>query len=250
MGGPEGIRGQLSTCLTQLVASLLRRPEDAGWHPRWASMHTHTHMHALSQRQIIHRNTHTFSSPVFLYLVLKSLTQSKPCPDLRHQCCQNAGLHVGSNQQHCQSVTHTSTHTPTGDCNFPPWHKGSMLPFQCDFLLLSPHACHLRSLCSVSFAPSSCQQPYGYPTAHLCHPLDSFSHVSSSCWTNSSKCTTQPQDQKTCKYKKSQKDSVHPCFNSDIFFFNRWDSNTFLCQVVINFQTLISSILQLFDTIF
>lgn len=109
-----------------------------------------------------------FSS--FAPCVSHSAIHSRACPDLWHQCCQDTGFYVGFNQQRCQSAAHTAQHT--GRRCFPPWQKGSMLSFQCDFLF--PPACHLRSLGPVSFAPSPCQQPYGYHPTPLCQPLDSF----------------------------------------------------------------------------
>ncbi|KAJ4927874.1 hypothetical protein JOQ06_015676, partial [Pogonophryne albipinna] len=64
MGGPGGARGQPSTWLTQLAERLPRHTEDPGWLA----------------------DTH-------------SIIDSRPCPDLWHQCCQDTGLHVGFNQQ-------------------------------------------------------------------------------------------------------------------------------------------------------
>lgn len=65
-------------------------------------------------------------------------------------------------QLHVDNNTHTHTHAHTGHCCLVSWQKGSVLSFQGDFLLLPP-ACHPSSLCPDSFAPSRCQQPYGYP---------------------------------------------------------------------------------------
>lgn len=164
MGGPGGVRGQPSTWLTQLVERLLRHTEDpgwlAGWHPRWAT-HTHTHTRIIHTAQT---EMHILLSSVSLF-GSQSLIHSRLCPDLWHQCCQDTGLHVGFNQQRCQSAAHTLACAHTGRRCFPPWQKGSMLSFQCDFLFLP--ACHLRSLGPVSFAPSPCQQPYGLPPHSL-----------------------------------------------------------------------------------
>lgn len=66
------------------------------------------------------------------------------------------------------SVSGTHRRTHTGRCCVPPWQKGSMLSFQCDFLF--PPASHLRSLGPVSFAPSPCQQPYGHHPTPLRQP--------------------------------------------------------------------------------
>lgn len=155
---------------------------------------------------------HILFFAVFLYLVLKSLTYSRPCPDSGHQCCQDAGLHVGSNQLHCQSVTHTHTHTRTDGCNFPSWHKGSMSAFQCDFLPFSPMPAitvpHALSALPLLLVSSHMATP---PPIYVI-PLDSFSHISFSCWTLNCKRKAQPQDQKTCIYRESQSDTVDLMF--------------------------------------
>lgn len=121
MGGPEGVRGQPSTWLTQLVERLLRHTEDPGWLARWLAgwltptlSHTHKHIHTYRQtyRHIdsTDRNAHT---PFFCLSLSgsQSLIHSRPCPDLWHQCCQDTGLHVGFNQQHCQSMALVHTRT-------------------------------------------------------------------------------------------------------------------------------------------
>lgn len=121
MGGPEGVRGQPSTWLTQLVERLLRHTEDPGWLARWLAgwltptlSHTHKHIHTYRQtyRHIdsTDRNAHT---PFFCLSLSgsQSLIHSRPCPDLWHQCCQDTVLHVGFNQQHCQSMALVHTRT-------------------------------------------------------------------------------------------------------------------------------------------
>lgn len=78
MGGPEGVRGQPSTWLTQLVERLFRHTEDPGWLARWLAgwltptlSHTHKHIH--TYRQIIHTaqtEMHILLSSVYLSLAL------------------------------------------------------------------------------------------------------------------------------------------------------------------------------------
>lgn len=171
MGGLGGVTGQPSTWITQLVERLLRHTEDPGWLAGWLTPTlgpTHTHKIHTAQTEV-----HILFSSLFLFSS-QSLIHPRSCPDLWHQCCQDTWLHVGFNQQCCQSMAHTLAHTHRSPL-LSTWQKGSMLSFQCDFLF--PPACHLRSLGPVSLAPSPCQQPYGYhpnPPAPLCHPLDSF----------------------------------------------------------------------------
>ncbi len=106
MGGPGGVRGQRSTWLTQLVERLLRHTEDPGWlADTHAGPHTHTQIIHTAQTEM-----HILFSSVSLF-GSQSLIHSRPCPDLWHQCCQDTGLHVGFNQQRCQSMAHTLTYT-------------------------------------------------------------------------------------------------------------------------------------------
>lgn len=105
---------------------------------------------------------------------------------------------------HVNMQTHTPTHT--GCYSFLLWQKGSMLSFQCDFLP-SPHP-HPHPPTPAIFVPSALSAlPLLLVSSHMATPAllhvipqDSFPMFHPLVGhTNSSKCTTQPQDHRKDK---------------------------------------------------
>lgn len=122
MGGPEGVTGQPSTWIPQLVKRLLRHTEDPGWLTRWLTptqqppKDTHTHKIHVAQGEM-----HTVFFCISLWLSVTHTLQAM------------SGLVASALSGHMtpcwiQSAMLSVRGTHTGHCYFPLGRRGACCP--------------------------------------------------------------------------------------------------------------------------
>lgn len=196
MGGPEGVTGQPSTWITQLAKRLLRHTEDPGWLARWLTptlppppkTQTHTHSYKIHVAQ---GEVHTVFPCISLWL------------SVTHTLQDLSGLVASALSGHMtpcwiQSAVLSVRGAHTGRCCFPLGRRGACCPSSVISSSLPPAISvpsALSALPPLLVSSHMATTPIPHP---LCHPLDSFPmpqppppHWS---FTDSSKCTAQPQD--------------------------------------------------------